>query len=210
MRDSLLARVTLFNARRGGEPSRLRIEDWEDAERGKWIDSQRMGNLTVEQKALYEEFKVIYESDKRDLVPVLIPKDCVPAFKMLCDVNVRFSAGVNSNNKFVFPSTRNSLDHTSGWHAVQYVASEANVRNNVCATAMRHCASTLYASLDISSEKREAFYRHMGHSSDINKNVYQCPITPQEITRVGICFADIDGLTVSSKCASSHTVNLRC
>ncbi|GFO41921.1 hypothetical protein PoB_006842600 [Plakobranchus ocellatus] len=29
------------------------------------------------------------------------------------------------------------------------------------------------------------FYRHMGHSEANNKNVYQCPLAVNEITRVG-------------------------
>ena len=31
LRDLLVSRLTLFNARRGGEPCRLRLVEWEDA-----------------------------------------------------------------------------------------------------------------------------------------------------------------------------------
>ncbi|GFO28875.1 hypothetical protein PoB_005538000 [Plakobranchus ocellatus] len=39
--------------------------------------------------------------------------------------------------------------------------------------------------MDFPAENREMFYRHMGHSKAINKNLYQCPLAVNEITRVG-------------------------
>ena len=43
LRDCACARLTLINARRGGEPARLLLSDWNDAEQGVWIDNQRVG-----------------------------------------------------------------------------------------------------------------------------------------------------------------------
>ena len=60
------------------------------------------------------------------------------------------------------------------------------------ADKFRHRASTLFASMDIPLEKRDAFYKHMGHSETINKEVYQCPLAVKEITEVGKFFDNID------------------
>ena len=32
----------MLNGRRGGEPARLMLEDWKQAEKNKWIDQQRL------------------------------------------------------------------------------------------------------------------------------------------------------------------------
>lgn len=41
LRDSVCARLTIFNGRRGGEPSRLLLREWKEALDGTWLDNQR-------------------------------------------------------------------------------------------------------------------------------------------------------------------------
>ena len=43
LRNSICSRLTLFNARRGEEPSRLKIEQWTD--RGKWLNRKAVTSL---------------------------------------------------------------------------------------------------------------------------------------------------------------------
>lgn len=40
--ESLVSRLTIFNARRGGEPSRMVMSEFEDAVNDKWIDRSRI------------------------------------------------------------------------------------------------------------------------------------------------------------------------
>ena len=40
---------------------------------------------------------------------------------------------------------------------------------------------------------REFFYSHMGHSSEVNENVYQCPPAVRELQQVGSFLTQIDG-----------------
>ena len=50
---------------------------------------------------------------------------------------------------------------------------------------MRHHISTLYAAMNVPEPERSYFYFLMGHSADINTNVYQTPLS-QKTTDV--CF----------------------
>ena len=43
----------------------------------------------------------------------------------------------------------------------------------------------LFASMDVPEKDRELFYTHMGHSKDINKNVYQSPLSIMGLTMLG-------------------------
>ena len=70
--------------------------------------------------------------------------------------------------------------------------------SHLTATKYRHRASTLYALQDIPEKDRNIFYKHMGHSMEINTNVYQCPLAVREITSVGRYLEKIDG----SRCES--------
>lgn len=207
VRDLVVARLTLYNARRGGEPSRLMIKDWQDGREGNWVDKQRSRLLqTEEEEVLMNSFKIMYQSGKGNnrLVPVLVPPDLVEGLNYLEDSTIRKESGVHDLNKFLFPSTRSSLDHASGWHCVKKVVTAARLSTNITATQMRHRASTLYAQMDVPEIDRQAFYGHMGHSSEINKNVYQCPLAIQEVTRVGKYLASIDGMQAEKVTVTSR------
>ena len=84
---------------------------------------------------------------------------------------------------------------------VQNVGPFIELRNikQITATQYRHRASTLYAQLDVSESHRSVFYKHMGHASEINSEVYQCPLAVTEITHVGRYLNDIDGLRIRAR-----------
>lgn len=56
LRDATCTRLTLYNGRRGGEPARLSIREWKEAESGSWVDKQR---VNTESKTL-----ITYQSGK--------------------------------------------------------------------------------------------------------------------------------------------------
>ena len=118
---------------------------------------------------------------------MLIPLDTYDAIRKLVDPETREQAGVRKGNPYLFPSTQDSDGHISGWHAINSIAKQAGVANIalITATKNRHRISTLYASQDIPEAQRHVFYKHMGHSENINKNVYQSPLALMEITHVG-------------------------
>lgn len=65
LRDLVVCRLTLFNARRGGEPSRLLSREWEDAEKGVWLNTKQVDALDDPiDKALTETIKIAYQSGK--------------------------------------------------------------------------------------------------------------------------------------------------
>ena len=77
------------------------------------------------------------------------------------------------SNNFLFASTQ--LLNVSGLHAFKDICNKLNLQNSdlINATSNRHCISTVYASLDLPQQEKELFYSHMGHSEQMNKNVYQ-------------------------------------
>lgn len=58
LRDCIVARLTLFYARHGGEPSRLFIKCWQDAKSGAWLDKQQLDNLDPIDKAIAQDIRV--------------------------------------------------------------------------------------------------------------------------------------------------------
>ena len=84
LRNLILTRVTLFNARRSGEPARLTLREWNDASRDAWIDPQLTEQIEDTQELLLlKDMKLAYQAGKgsRKLVPVLFPKDTLDRFQ---------------------------------------------------------------------------------------------------------------------------------
>ena len=50
----------------------------------------------------------------------------------------------------------------------------------------------MYAAFDLPESKRALFFKHMGHSGQINEDIYQAPLAIQEVTHVGSVLHHID------------------
>jgi len=188
LRDLACARLTLFNARRGGEPARLKISHWTDACNEVWFDRNRIAAMPAEEQEYFKNTRIMYQTGKgvNHLVPVLVPEDTVTALTKLADPVLREQCGVNKDNSYLFPSTLSSESNVSGWHSLNRACTAAGIEpREITATKMRHYASTMYASLDVPDAKRAAFYSHMGHSRTVNENIYQVPLAEQEVREVG-------------------------
>lgn len=198
LRDHLVCRLTLFNARRGGEPSRLLLDEWKDAENDEWIGNVNSISINdPSERRAFDSVKIAYQAGKNlnQMVPLLIPNDCLPGLRQIANPGVRQDASVDKHNPFLFANTKKSCSHVKGWNAVKSVSVQAGIRQNITATSIRHRASTIYASLDVPESERQTFYQHMGHSQEINKNVYQAPLAVQEVTKVGKFLRELDCMT---------------
>ncbi|ELU12849.1 hypothetical protein CAPTEDRAFT_186535 [Capitella teleta] len=95
LRDALCSRITLYNARRGGEPSRLKLKQWRDAVSKQWIDKETELD-EWDKKAVHDNGLITCMSGKGPvrLVPVIFPKDCIPALELISDPTFRKKVGI--------------------------------------------------------------------------------------------------------------------
>ena len=159
MRDLIVCRLTMFNARRGGEPARLTLSEWEDAMNNVWIDQQRVQNVDdpLERETL-DSYKLAYLIGKgsRKLVPILIPNDTVLPLQTL----VEEGAGLNIpvSNPFVFANNGESNNHVIGWYSthkvVNMIAGRLEKPSLLIADRFRHRVSTLFALLEFPDDVR--------------------------------------------------------
>ena len=183
--------------RRGGEPARIFVSQFKEAMKEEWIDKERLKEMNLDplETELLETTKISYMVGKNtNLVPVIFPKDTLPALEILASSKYRMDAGVLKNNPYLFPSTRSSEFHLSGWHCYDETCQKASLENriNMTFTKNRHYVSTMYACMELPAHERDKFYDHMGHSMDMNKQRYQCPPAISEITKVGKFLHKID------------------
>ena len=81
-----------------------------------------------------------------------------------------------------------------GWNAINKMCKESKVKKPelLTATMQRHRISTMYAALDVPESERQYFYKHMGHTKDINSGTYQYPLPVMAVTKVGRHLQTID------------------
>ena len=115
-----LARLMTFNARRGGECSKLKLCHWEGINDGRWKRRTDMDNLEGIEKKLAERMEVCYvegkkkgKSLKKALVPILFTSEVIMAIRYL--VEHRKLLGVPPTNKYVFAAGQSYL---GGWNTL--------------------------------------------------------------------------------------------
>jgi len=204
LRNTVCARLTLFNARRGGEPARMLLSEFEEAKRNEWLGPSDLKKLdsSDDLTAQLAQAKIAYLMGKgnKSLVPVIILHDTWKAMEMLTDINIRELVGIAPSNPFVFAPIRSSAkdvnNHISGWHALSNVCNSGQIvlqsKTTITATRNRHYVSTYYSNIEIPQQDRDTFYEHMGHSKDTNAENYQCPPALRELISVGKHLAAID------------------
>lgn len=184
LRNLTCSRLTLFNARRGGEPARMKEKHW--LERQKWLQKQTCCNAKA---------TIVYAPGKGNhLVDCIVPKECAEAIDLLLDEGIRKQAGVAESNKYIFANTENSDTHCGGWNATSFVLEAAGIScPEMTATGMRIKISTLYAALDDkTSADRQLFYSHMGHTEEVNRGTYQRPLAEETLEKIGGVLLDMD------------------
>ena len=195
IRSATATCLIIFNARRGGEPVRLQLYQWQEAINGQWVDKEDLPTDFDEDTML-----VTYQTGKGSdhLVPVIFPPESLSAMKFLTKEEVRKDAGVHPNNRYIFASTQNSESHASGWHCINDILKKLSLSGALNATKNRHRVASLLAKLKLSEKEKDLIYKHFGHSEKINQNVYQAPPGSQQLRHTGKRLLEINNMESSS------------
>ena len=201
LRDIVVCRLTIFNARRGGEPCRLFIKDWTDAKNKTWISEANSFNLQLKEneKELLKKICLTYQTGKGNnhLVPIIFPQDTFKSIEILCSEEVREAHNIPKQNTYAFPTLQGNDHHVQGWYCVDRICSQADLKRKdlMTATKNRHRISSLFALMDIDPVDQKFLFKHLGHSAIINENVYQSPAVLKELSIVGQRLIELDGET---------------
>ena len=196
VRDAACARLTIYNGRRGGEPARLFLYQWEEAVEGTWLREETRqaykDEISTGNRITFQEGKGYKQ------VPVFFPPDIISAMMFLSSEEVRRDSNILPKNQYLFPSTNGSDNHVSGWHSMVSCCKKANLDSNVNGTMNRHRVSTLIGALGLPESEQQLAFDHFGHSGDINRNVYQVPQAERQLQSTGRYLKLIDKGNASS------------
>lgn len=197
IRDAACARLTIYNGRRGGEPTRLFIYQWLEAVNGVWLREETRESY---KKEIETGNRITYQEGKgKRQVPVFIPPALVDAMEFLCSSEIRRESGVGVGNKYVFPSTQKSNNHVSGWHALDNCCKKCDLNGKITGTINRHRLASLIGALGLPESDQLLAFDHFGHSGDVNKNIYQVPQAERQLATTGKYLQMIDNSSPSNE-----------
>ncbi|RXG56837.1 hypothetical protein Avbf_15881 [Armadillidium vulgare] len=213
LRRLLVTRITFLNARRGGEPCRLLISQWEEAKQDQWLNQDFVKaalNTKMEDLSLLNEFKIAYQKGKGlQSLSIIIPNSCIKGLNIMSDSRVRRRAGIREDNKYLFPTTGFNSYHVQGVSDISTVIKESGVERLFKAKDIRHYVSTKQAMLTLPPEVRSLFYLQMGHEETINKNIYQSPLVIESLMKVGKILKILDESLISSDAISTKNIDVK-
>lgn len=180
-----LVRLITFNARRGGEASKIKLEQWLNCD--KWKREEDIQNIEDPmEKLLAQRLNLVYSKGKRKKrVPTLFTDELSKALRYL--VKYRSNVGVLEKNIYLFPCpTRNSKNHIRGWEVVHEISLKASLQkpNLVTSTKIRKHMATVLQLLDMNNAELEWVTEHLGHTADVHKTWYRQEASTIELTKV--------------------------
>ncbi|WAR30017.1 hypothetical protein MAR_003585 [Mya arenaria] len=186
LQKAVITRLITFNARRGGEPGKLKVSQWPTIKEGKGVLDEETQSLSVEEQLLAKSMKLGYVVGKgKRKVSILFLPETVRAIDLL--ILDRPSYFSNKENKYVFGRIfKMSKMYLRGSDCVREVGCEAKLNHTqyITATQMRKYLATMLQLLDMSEPELRWITDHLGHSVDVHKKWYRVSNKAVELTKV--------------------------
>lgn len=189
-----LSKVILFNKRRSGEASRMKIVDFRS--RPKWSEQcteELKNSFTDIENTLANQLTVVDIVGKRGRrVPVLLTCDVKDCIEIL--IETRNTVGIAENNPFVFARTEKSVLSIRGNDCLRKCSLEAGLERpqNISSTKLRKYIATVCQVLNLSENEHDWLARHLGHDIRVHRDFYRLHESAVELTKVSRLLMVVD------------------
>ncbi|XP_069110207.1 uncharacterized protein [Argopecten irradians] len=182
-----LARLVLFNRRRGGEAERITLKDYQERQKSGSCLKDIEESLSPMEKALCSTFERVEIRGKRGrIVPVLLTTTLQKSIE--CLMKYRDAAGVHVDNKYVFPrSSFDSLNPIRSADCLRRFGREAKltVPENLTSTQLRKHVATVSQVLNLTKNDLENIAGFLGHDIAVHRSFYRLPQETLQVARMG-------------------------
>lgn len=179
-----LCQLILFNRRRQGEVSKMRLSDYEK----KQIIFQEDINPTLsplEQKLCRVLHRIEIIGKRGRTVPVLLTAEMCLWIDII--VQCRLYAGVNPENDFVFPCCRYaSLGHLRGCDSLRAYSESCGAKypELIRSTKLRKQIATLSQLLNLKENELDILTDFLGHDVRVHREFYRMPQETLQVAKV--------------------------
>jgi hypothetical protein len=194
-----LARLVMFNRRRGGEAERVTLQDF--CEKRSKNDSLKEieDSLKPLERLLCKTFSRLEIRGKRGrIVPILLTPALERSINLLIDT--RKLVGVNPKNLYVFArSSFDSLNPIRSSDCLRRFAVESGVTKtaNITSTKLRKHVATVSQILNLEKNDLEIMAGFLGHDIRIHHSFYRLPSDTLQIARMGTLLTAFDNGDIS-------------
>ncbi|XP_041914388.1 uncharacterized protein LOC121679609 isoform X3 [Alosa sapidissima] len=177
-----LAQLILFNRRREGEVSKMRLTAFTETDVPLHADVAEA--LTALEKKLCEHFKRIEIRGKRDRkVPLLLTPAMQASMELL--VKTRASCEVLENNIYFFSRPRQET-FIRGYKCIHQFAKECQAKypERLSSTKLRKHVSTLSKVLNLKDTEMDQLADFLGHNIAVHRKFYRLPEGTLQLAKV--------------------------
>lgn len=183
--DVIMCRIILFNKRRSGEVSKVKLDTYSN--RPQWSDQtslELVSVLTASERELCRRMQLMEICGKRNqTVPMLLTPDVVDGLDIL--VSLRHEVGIIHENPYLFPRF-GSLKYADACVSMRSVTQKACLQKPelVRSTKLRKYIATVSQVLDMTTGELNLLCKHMGHSLKVHENYYKLPSHTLELSKI--------------------------
>ncbi|KAJ8961938.1 hypothetical protein NQ314_005870 [Rhamnusium bicolor] len=170
-----LARIILFNKRRSGEASKMKMSDY--ISRPSWEEQNTeeiRESLTPVEKKLAESMTMVEVEGKRGRkVPIILP----PVIKECIDILIRHrdECKISFHNKYVFARSNESKSFLRGHDCLKKICEEIHLKNPdaITGTKLRKYVATVCQLFNMSENEYDWHAWHLGHDITVHREFYR-------------------------------------
>ncbi|XP_059184722.1 uncharacterized protein LOC131967990 [Centropristis striata] len=178
-----LAQIIVFNRRRAGEVSKMRLKSFHERDNTKLHEDVAMGLSKTEQK-LCNYFSRIEIMGKRGRkVAVLLTPRMVDALSLL--TSQRTECGVCATNIFLFARPK-SMTHYRGQDCLRVHASQCGAKHpeHLRSTQLRKHVATLSQVLNLKNNELDQVADFLGHDIRVHRDFYRLPVPTTQLAKI--------------------------
>ncbi|XP_032438018.1 uncharacterized protein LOC116732140 [Xiphophorus hellerii] len=178
-----LAQVIVFNRRRAGEVSKMRLRGFQQRDDSKLHEDVAAGLSKVEKRlcSYFSRVEIIGKRGRK--VAVLLSPDVVDALTLL--VSKREQCGVCSTNIFLFARPR-SQSHYRGQDCLRVYGSQCGAKHPefLRSTQLRKHVATLSQVLNLKNNEIDQVADFLGHDIRVHREFYRLPVPTTQLAKI--------------------------
>lgn len=199
LQQCVLCAVIVFNRRRSGEVSKLKLSDYYGLH--STTDTAAELEMSQIERGLCRHFKRVELFGKRGrLVPVLLSKALVDAIELL--LKCRRVVGVHAENQYVFACLGNSPNsYIRGTNVLRRFSQECGAARPEAlrSTKLRKHIATMTQVLSLKENELDIVAQFMGHDVRIHRDFYRLPEATVQTATVSKLLLALESDSLSSQ-----------
>lgn len=192
-----LAQIIVFNRRRAGEVSKMRLRSFYERDNTKLHEDVAMGLSKTEQR-LCNYFSHVEIMGKRGRkVAVLLTPSMVDALSLL--TSKRTECGVCETNVFLFARPK-SVTNYRGQDCLRVHANQCGAKHpeHLRSTQLRKHVATLSQVLNLKNNELDQVADFLGHDIHVHRDFYRLPVPTTQLAKISKLLLSVEKGHLSS------------